>query len=257
MVSVVNVGETIGLLGYRALYGHDAVDVAPGVVALRAPQAPGSPMLNRVVGLGVVAPATEEILDAAIAELGDATFYVAVAPGARPSTLTTWLRERGLEPGWGWMQFERDADPPPPVTTELTVREIGLELAQAFARVQRIAYGLPETVEPWLAELPALEGWTCWLAFAGDDPAAAGALYAHGGACYFGFGAALPEHRGRGGQSALFAARIHRARELGCTHLTTETGERREELPSNSYRNILRFGFRERAVVANWLKPSR
>jgi hypothetical protein len=33
----------------------------------------------------------------------------------------------------------------------------------------------------------------------------------------------------------------------------TETGERREGLPSNSYRNILRTGFEEVAVTANWL----
>jgi GNAT superfamily N-acetyltransferase len=246
----------IALRGYRALYGRRALDVGPGVVALRADEAPGSPMLNRVVGLGVDVPATEELLDAAIAELGDAAFYVAVAPGARPASLTEWLRERGFEPGWGWMQFERGAEPAPPVSTELIVREIGTDLGGAFARVQRIAYGLPEAVEPWLATLPGTAGWNCWLAFAGDEPAAAGALYVERGACYLGFGATLPEHRGKGGQGALFAARIERAQELGCTLVTTETGERRDELPSNSYRNILRFGFREQVVVANWVKPS-
>jgi GNAT superfamily N-acetyltransferase len=246
----------IALRGYRALYGRRALDVGPGVVALRADEAPGSPMLNRVVGLGVDVPATEELLDAAIAELGDATFYVAVAPDARPASLTEWLRERGFEAGWGWMQFERGPEPAPPASTELAVREIGPDLGAAFARVQRIAYGLPEAVEPWLATLPGTAGWACWLAFAGDEPAAAGALYAERGACYLGFGATLPEHRGKGGQGALFAARIERAQKLGCTLLTTETGERRDELPSNSYRNILRFGFREQVVVANWVKPS-
>jgi GNAT superfamily N-acetyltransferase len=248
---------TIALRGNRALYGRRAIDVGPGVVVLRAAEAPGSPMLNRVVGLGVDEPATEALLDAAIAELGDATFYVAVEPGARPASLAAWLRERGLEPGWGWMQFERGAEPAPPASTELAVREIGADLGAAFARVQRIAYGLPEAVEPWLASLPGTTGWTCWLAFAGDEPAAAGALYAEDGACYLGFGATLPEHRGRGAQGALLAARIDRALELGCTLLTTETGERRDELPSNSYRNILRFGFREQAVVANWVRPSQ
>jgi GNAT superfamily N-acetyltransferase len=212
-------------------------------------------MLNRVVGLGVDAPATEELLDAAIAGMGDATFYVAVAPGARPAGLAAWLHRRGLEPGWGWMQFERGPEPAPPASTELAVREIGAGRGAAFARVQRIAYGLPEAVEPWLATLPETAGWTCWLAFAGDEPAAAGALYAEDDICYLGFGATLPEHRGKGGQGALLAARIERGRELGCTLLTTETGERREELPSNSYRNILRYGFRERAVVANWVRP--
>jgi hypothetical protein len=33
----------------------------------------------------------------------------------------------------------------------------------------------------------------------------------------------------------------------------TETGERHDDLPSNSYRNILRAGFEEVEVTANWL----
>jgi hypothetical protein len=49
------------------------------------------------------------------------------------------------------------------------------------------------------------------------------------------------------------AARIRRARELGCNLVTTETGERRADRPSNSYSNILRAGFSEVAVTANWI----
>lgn len=58
--------------------------------------------------------------------------------------------------------------------------------------------------------------------------------------------------RAQGAQSALLAARIRRARELGCELVVTETGERRDDRPSNSYRNILRAGFSEVAVTANW-----
>ena len=45
--------------------------------------------------------------------------------------------------------------------------------------------------------------------------------------------------------------------EVGCDVVVTETGERRDDLPSNSYRNILRAGFTEVAVRANWLRPAR
>ena len=58
----------------------------------------------------------------------------------------------------------------------------------------------------------------------------------------------------QGAQGALLAARIRRARELGCEVVVTETGELRDGLPSNSYRNILRAGFEEVAVTANWLR---
>lgn len=246
----------VGLRGYVAFYGRRALELAPGVVVLRAPEAPASPMLNRAVGLGAAEPATERLLDRALDTLGEAAAYVAVEPGARPAELEDWLAARGLEPGWGWMQLERGPEPPPPARTDLRVRVAGPELGAALGRVLRIGFGLPEATEPWLSLLPNAAGWTCWLAFAGDEPAAAGALYVEGDAAYLGFGATLPEHRGRGGQSALLAARIEHARAAGCRRLATETGERREWLPSNSYRNLLRAGLRERRVVRHWLTPS-
>src|SRR4051794_19023829 len=86
---------------------------AGGAIVLRTPEAPDSPMLNRVVGLGVDAPATESDVDAALDALGDGvSFYLTVAPGAEPPELVQWLRARGLESGWGWMQFHRDVSPP-------------------------------------------------------------------------------------------------------------------------------------------------
>ena len=63
------------------------------------------------------------------------------------------------------------------------------------------------------------------------------------------------KHR-KGAQGALLAARIRRAGELGCETIVTETGKRRDDRPSSSYCNILRFGFEERYVVPNWLRPA-
>jgi hypothetical protein len=75
------------------------------------------------------------------------------------------------------------------------------------------------------------------------------------GVGYLGFAATLPEHRGKGGQNAFLAARIQHAREAGCDVVITDTGELRDDRPSNSYRNILRSGFAEVAVTAHWLRP--
>ena len=177
------------------------------------------------------------------------THYVAISPFASPSDLGQRLEARGLEPGWGWMLFERDASPPGTPTTTLRVVEVGAADAERWARVVVTAYGLPETVVPVTATAVERPGWTCWLALDGDEPAAAGALWAEGDVGYLGFAGTMPEHRGKGGQGALFAARIERARELGCSVLVTETGEQIPDRPSSSYRNIIRFGFRERFVV--------
>jgi GNAT superfamily N-acetyltransferase len=181
------------------------------------------------------------------------TLYVAVAPGAAPPELPEWLAARGLERGWGWMLFRRGAEAPPAVETSLRVVEVGTpEQATAFARIVRASYELPEAVEPRLARTPEA-GWRCFLALDGDEPAGAAALFAAGSVAYLGFAATLPEHRGKGAQSALLAARIRRAASLGCDVVITETGERRDDRPSNSYRNILRAGFAEVAVTANWV----
>jgi len=61
----------------------------------------------------------------------------------------------------------------------------------------------------------------------------------------------------RTSQSALLAERIRHARAIGCDILVTETGERRDDMPSNSYRNILRAGCAEVSVRANWLRTAR
>jgi GNAT superfamily N-acetyltransferase len=178
---------------------------------------------------------------------------VAIAPSARPAELTEWLEARGLERGWGWMAFRRGLDLLPAAPTALDVVDVDTPARRAaFARIVREAYGLPEAVEPRLSRAPEA-GWECLLAVDGEEAAGAAALYVEEGIGYLGFAGTLPRHRGKGAQSALLAERIERAAKAGCDVLVTETGERRDDLPSNSYRNILRSGFEEVAVTANWV----
>jgi GNAT superfamily N-acetyltransferase len=210
-------------------------------------------MLNRVVGLGLDGPVDERVLDRALAAMDETSFYVAVSPAA-DRALDGLLEARGLEPGWGWMLFERGPDPAPAVETPLRIVEVGDETADQWARIVTTAYGLPEAAVPWFSDVPAAAGWHAFLALDGDEPAAAAAVWIDPPAAYFGMAATLPEKRGKGGQGALFAARIERALDAGCTRLVTETGELREGSPSASYRNILRFGFEERFVVAHRLR---
>jgi GNAT superfamily N-acetyltransferase len=248
--------EQVKASAFTSMYGHRAAEL-DGTLLLRAPETPESPMLNRIVGLGSSRPATEAALDSALEAMGDLRFYVSVSPDAEPPELPDWLQARGFEPGWGWMQFRRGLDEPPAVRTELEIVEVGAEGGAGFAEIICAAYDLPNGAAEWIAEAPGFPGWACWLALADGEPAAAAALFVQDGAGYLGFAGTLDEHRGKGGQGALLAARIHHARELGCDALFTETGELLPDRPSASYRNILRFGFEELYVVPNWLSPRR
>lgn len=106
-----------------------------------------------------------------------------------------------------------------------------------------------------MGAVPASEGWHCFVAFAGDEPAAAGALFAEGSVGWLGAAATRPAFRRRGGQRAVVAARIERARELGLTTLVVETEAPTEDCAAGSHRNIVRAGFREEYIRPNWLSP--
>lgn len=214
-------------------------------------------MLNRIVGLGIDTPATPEQLDRALAVAAGTTCHIALSPDASPRELPRWLSARRLEPGWGWRQFVRSVEDPLPAARngiEL-VEVVGRRDSEAFAHVVAGAYGLPAETLPWLASI-VHSGWRSWLAVQDDRAVGAAALYSDDGLGYLGFAGTLPEHRGRGAQSALLAGRIRRAREQGCRLLVTETGDLRDDLPSSSYRNIIRAGFQERHVVENWIRRS-
>ena len=94
------------------------------------------------------------------------------------------------------------------------------------------------------------------LAWDGATPVGAAGIYVEGRAGYLTFGSVLPEHRGKGAQRALFAARIREAATLGCELLVTETGAREPGKAAFLYVNILRAGFEE-LVLATELRAPR
>lgn len=214
-----------------------------GALCISLPAAPTSAMFNRALGLGLDRPATEDDL-AAIDRFFRARgveYCVALVPDAHPAELEAWATNRGLVAGYAWAKFSRGVDTSPEVETELRVEEVsdGADFAAVFTR----AYGTPALFEPWLARVPGRPGWHCFLAYAGDEPAATGAIYVEDGVGWLGAAGTLPEHRRKGAQNAILAARIRAAAEAGCQVVVTETGSLREGRPSNSYRNILRAGF--------------
>jgi GNAT superfamily N-acetyltransferase len=246
------------LEAFRSLIGgwnEGRVTVIGGALCTTVPAAPGSALLNRVVGLGLAESASEDVLDEIDQFFADegVTYGITMTPDVEPPELTTWLDTRGFSRGYAWAKFRRGIGPAAAPETGLTVEPIGADRGDVFADVFQRAYGTPELLRPRLEQIPAETGWYCFVAFANGVPAATAAVFVTGDVGWLGMAGTLPEFRRRGAQTALLAARIDAAREVGCGVVVTETGEPVEARPSNSYRNIVRAGFEPLYVRQNYL----
>jgi hypothetical protein len=248
--------ERVEAAAYGDLYESAGLPVLriAGAVCYALPAVPQSAMLNRVAGLGLDGPVADATLDEidGFFRAAGVTYAVSIAPDADPS-LASRLEARGFAVGYAWMKFLRDTSPPPPAETSLRIAETGDGLA--FGLVVGRAYGLPDAAGGMFAGLGGRPGWRLFLAWDADEPVGGAALFAHEGVGWLGGAGTLAERRGLGAQSALLAARVARGGELGLTTLTTETGERLPDRPSNSYRNILRTGFEEAYLRPNLVAP--
>src|SRR5262249_14572183 len=199
----------------------------------------------RVMGL-----TSTEALEEIAAFYGETPWWISDSHG-----LGAELAELGFARDYGWMKFSRGVGPRQ-AQSDLVVSRVGPERAADFAAVVAGGFGMPEWATPLAANVVGRRSWRCYVAYDGAPPAGAGALRLHDRIGWLGFGATLPQFRGRGAQSAILAARIEEARRLGCTAVTTETGELEEGRPSSSYRNIVRAGFREAGVRPNFRAPT-
>jgi GNAT superfamily N-acetyltransferase len=204
--------------------------------------------LNRVVGV-----AADLDLDAAFSFYADAGLpcVVSVPPGL--VELERELAGRGFTRDAGWMKFERGLEPPPEPATDMRIEET--RDADTFGRLAAEGFGAGSSAAAAAVQVVGRPGWHCFLARAGEEPAAVGALFADGDTGWLGIAATRPAFRRRGGQYAITGARIEKARELGLRRLTVETGARVGDRPAGSYRNILRAGFRESYIRPNWSAP--
>ena len=218
-------------------------------------------MFNRVLGLGVSAPARERDLDDAIArftETGARRFMVPVAPNARPPEFESWLNARGFYRHNHWIRLARDlaVDAPRP-RSELKIVTIGREHAEGVGRLGAEAFGYPPELSAFTSCLVGREGWTFFGAFGTDTLAGVAAVHIQGAAAWFGFAATRKELRGRGAQSALIAARLDAARRAGCHWACVETSADTPEKPNPSTHNLRRAGFADAYERPNWVKVLR
>lgn len=213
-------------------------------------------LLNRVLGLGSGRePSTRQLLAIrdVYAAAGVSRFFLTLAPGLRSAGLSARLAKAGYRPHRGWVTFSRGREPVGTIKTDLSVRLIDEQDAQAFAEIAANAFDLRPESCPALAALVTAPGWHLFMSFAGDQPAGTGAIFIDGDTGYLDWGATHPDFRRRGSQAALLNARLRFAHESSCARVVTMTGEAVPGDPQHSYRNILRAGFMERYCRENWI----
>jgi hypothetical protein len=178
---------------------------------------------------------------------------VQISPQAQPSQLPAWLEKRGFKHGRNWAKVYRGNDPPINVPTQLRVEAIGIEHADVFADIALSAFEMPPELRPLVKGPMGKRGWHHYLAFDGDQPVSAGAMFISGEVAWLGFGSTLVTHRNRGGQGAVFARRIDDGLNLGCKWFVTETGEDTPESPNPSFHNMIRHGFKLAYLRPNYI----
>lgn len=213
-------------------------------------------MLNLVLGATEPGALEQGHLEAALgwARERGVSPYVPLTPALPQSAAAEdWLAARGLSPVRRWMKFVRDAHPPRfRIAEDVDVFELAPGDGEPFGMVAATGFGMPAWAAAFFAQLPGREGWRCYGARVDGELGSVGAMVIDGGLAEFGIGATLEPARRRGCQLALLGRRIRDAAEAGCHTLFVETGERVEDRPAGSYRNILRAGFEEAYLCPNF-----
>jgi GNAT superfamily N-acetyltransferase len=212
---------------------------------------------NRVIGLGLFEPATEQILDEIISKYKDESvkrFFIQIHPEASPSQLKEWFEKRNIHHHNNWIKHYRGIENPPTVETNLDIREVSNKSeAEKFGEIIAKSFKWPDEMKNWFANIAGRKCWKAYLAYDGNTPVATASLYVKDDCGWLSFASTLSDYRGRGAQSAMIAKRIQDAAELGCKVLTVETAEETEEKRSQSLQNIQKMGFEVAFIRPNFI----
>jgi ribosomal protein S18 acetylase RimI-like enzyme len=215
---------------------------------------------NRVVGLGLDAPAQSDLLDRIVDWYRSARvprFFVQLSPYAAPPDLADRLAARGLAHYNNWVKLWRSTRAIPAVRCPFPIVEAEPEHAPAFGALVARSYGLPGAVAGWLAQLVGRPRWHHFLALHHGAIVATGSLFEAEDAGWLGFAATDRAYRGRGAQSALIVRRMQAAKALGLRTLVVETAEDTPERRAPSFHNLRRLGFELAYLRPNyiWIAP--
>jgi hypothetical protein len=229
------------------------VDRGPGI-SVPALAAIDAGMFNRVIGLGVDAPADDELLDAVLASYarrGQANVVLEVTPASEPADLRDRLAARGLVDS-GYRQAKTWQTPAlydGPGMDAVVV--LGPDDVDEFAQVNMLAWEVPAFLAVWFGATLFADDFRHFGVRIDGRIVATGAMYVSDGLAWLGFGATLREFRGRGMQTAILARRVHEAAALGCHIVHSETAADGPGRHNPSLANMRAVGF-ENGYEKEW-----
>jgi hypothetical protein len=202
--------------------------------------------LNRIIGLGVMEPASERVLDS-LTDLyaqQSLSFAIELSPRAEPQQLAEWLRARQLRKVMATAMHYRVAEPMAAEASVLRVVQARPEDCDLVASICCDVFKMPPAAHAMISATGRLPQWRRWLAYdEAGAPVAAALSFVENGIGWLGWDATLPEGRGKGAQRALIGCRVTEAAAAGCRFVTAETGTYVGRDPDPSFRNYRHAGF--------------
>lgn len=135
--------------------------------------------------------------------------------------------------------------------TGIVIRAIDKDDFDDYAKVHCRGTGLPDQGIPSVASnnrvLYSRPGWSFYMAYIEDEPAAAGVMYVNQSTASLTFAATLPEHRRQGLQLELLRRRIQEAKLAGCDLVVSQCA-----FLSQSHRNMESVGMKLGYVRTTW-----
>lgn len=239
----------------RAALGIATARIGGGVVLAMREDPVG--YWNKALGFGISEPVTANLIHE-IFEFyrahGVTAAVLQIAPAFLPPDWDDIRAIHGITAGSTWVKLGAAVDEVRvDVSTRLRVGPVRQGNAEQWASTVLHGFGMwDERLARMLTAGAMHHGCQPYAAWDGDDLVAAGNLFVHGPVGSLNSAATLPDHRGRGGQSALIGAGIVAARRSGCHWVTSETGLPADGAANPSLTNLERAGLRRLYARRNW-----
>ncbi len=211
---------------------------------------------NRILGADL-----DEIISASMLKdivalyknLNRPRFFLQVIPELLKDDVNGLLNDNGFMHQGNLVKSYKEVKKPSEKSGNIEIRIAADEDRERIADILLKSFSFPEELRPFCKTIVNTDGWTCCCASIDGTIAGTASLFVKDGMGELAIAATDQVFRGKGVQSNLIAARELLAFNRKCKIMFVETSEPTESNPATSYRNMMRYGFKELYRRANFL----